>query len=297
MKTKPEPFFPPPTFDSVPDDPRKLKVTRPNDDGEILVRGAVPGREFRDGGDAPARPEPLGPEPLEPVGTVGWVCAKWPDYLLARRAHKLAIRRGALPPEEFDQAETDYWAYYAHRLTREERTGLANGRLVAIVRPVEPVWEKGDLLEITGKQSARVGAITRTLKGWRTEIVIQDFRTFYMKRTVGGSSQPKTDEQGYAADPTEGEIERARFDGAYTQTEDQAVPEGGEVLEDKLHRRLHAEASMEKAMGQAKKRKQATEAQLEAALAEARAKHRKSTARHLERRLASLRGKSVKRAA
>src|SRR6185312_10062681 len=100
-RTKAEPFFPPPTFDSVPDDPRKLRVTRPNSDGEILDRGAVRVEEFRDGGDAPRRPERLGPEPLEPVGTLGWICAKWIDYRSALHAHKLAIRRGALPPEEF----------------------------------------------------------------------------------------------------------------------------------------------------------------------------------------------------
>jgi len=280
---KPEPHFPPPTFEDVPESRRKLKVTKPNSDGEILVRGEVPVDEFRDGGTAPRRPEALGPEPQEPVGSPGWICAKWPDYLLAQRAHKQAIRRGALPPEEFEQAEAEYWAYYARKLTRSERLDLASGRAIAIVRPVEPVWGRGEILMISGKQSARVEAITRTLKGWRTEIVIEDFRTFFMKRTVSGSSKPKTDDQGYAADPTPDEIERARLDGAYTQAEEQAVPDGGDVLEDKLHARLHAEASMKGALSATKKRIRLDKHLLEERLNEARRKNWASTVRRLER--------------
>lgn len=283
MTAKPEPFFPPPTFDSVPEDPRKLRVVRPNSDGEILVRGRVSVNEFRDGADAPTLPELLGPEPEKPVGTLGWVCARWSDYLLARRAHQLAIRRGALAGDEFEKAQVDYWAYYAEKLTREERADLASGRIVAIVRPVPPVWKRGDLLPITAKMSARVGMITRVLKGWRTEVTIQDFRTFFMKRTVGGSSKPRTDEQGYAADLTADEIERARLDGAYTQTEEQAVPDGGEVLEDKLHRRLHQEQSMGNALKQAKGRRKVTMARLEERLEEARRKHWATG--HIERQI------------
>jgi hypothetical protein len=291
---KPTPHFPPPTFESVPTN-GKVRVTQPNaETGEILVRGSVPVAEFRNDGQAPQRPERLPAEPQPPVGTVGWVRVKWSDYLLSRRDFKAAIRRGALPPEEFDRAEEAYWAYFAHKLTREERRDLVNGSIVAIIRPVEPVWEKGEVLELNGKQSARVEAITRVLKGWRTEVVIEDFRTFYMKHIVGGSSKPRTDGHGFAAEPTDDEKERARLDGAYVQTEAQAVPEGGEVLEDKLHRRLHQEQSMRNALTQSKGRVRVSRFLLEERLNEARKKHRTSTVRHLERQLENLSRKQGK---
>jgi hypothetical protein len=44
---KPKPFFPPPTFDSVPDGGR-LKITRPNKNGEVVVEGSVPPSRFRE---------------------------------------------------------------------------------------------------------------------------------------------------------------------------------------------------------------------------------------------------------
>ncbi len=286
--------FPPPTFDSVPAS-GKVKVTQPNPEtGEIVVRGAVPVAEFQGDGQAPQRPERLPAEPQPPVGSIGWICASWDRYLLARRAFKAAVRRGALPPDEFDQAEEQYWAYFAHKLTREERRDLARGTTVAIVRPVEPVWEKGEVLPLSNKMSARIDSFTRTLKGWRTEVVIEDFRSFFMKSTVGGSSVPTTDDEGFAAEPTKDEIERARLDGAYTQTEEQAVPESGEVMEDKLHRRLHQEQSMKNAMAQSKGRVRASRFRLEERLNEARKKHRRSTVRHLERQLASLAEKESK---
>ncbi|HEY6731867.1 MAG TPA: hypothetical protein VI039_12690 [Solirubrobacterales bacterium] len=291
-KQKPEPHFPPPTFESVPEEGKvngKLRVTKPNaETGEILVRGAVPVKEYRGDGQAPERPKRLPPEPVEPLGTVGWIRARWFDYRLALHKYKAAVRAGALAGEEFDQAEADYWAFFAHKLSREERSELAKGKTAAIVRPVEPVWEKGEVYELSGKQRARVEKTTRTLKGWRTEFVIEDFRSFFLKSTVGGSSAPKTDDEGFAAEPTASEIERARFDGAYTQTEAQAVPDGGEVLEDKLHRRLHEEQSMKNAMAQSKGRVLVTRHNLEQRLHDALKKHRRSTARYLERQLAQL---------
>lgn len=282
---KPEPHIPPPTFEDVPEDRSKLKVTKLTATGEIIVRNQVPVKEFRGDARAPERPKRLQPEPQEPVGTVGWVCAKWIDYRLALHQRKAAIRAGALPPEEFDKAEEEYWAYFAHTLTREERRDLARGRVVAIVRPVEPEWKKGEVLHLTKKLSARVDSITRTLKGWRTEVVIEDFRSFFMKGTVGGSSVPTTDDEGFAAEPTSDEIERARLDGAYTQTEEQAVPEGGEVLEDRLHRRLHQEAAMKRAMAMSAGKVRTDRLYLEHRLNDARKKHQRSTVKVLERKV------------
>jgi hypothetical protein len=284
-QSKPQPHFPPPTFADVPGDKGKLRVTRPTETGEIVVRGAVSVREYRQDGQAPNRPKRLPSEPLEPVGSRGWICAKWFDYRLALHEYKRAIRQGALAGVEFDRAEEEYWAYFARRLTRLERSDLVNGRAVAIVRPVEPEWQRGDMLPLAAKQSVRVDGVTRTLKGWRTEFGIQDFRSFFMKSTVGGSSQPQTDDDGYAAEPTDGEIERARFDGAYTQTEAQAVPEGGEVLEDKLHRRLHQEAAMKTAMARSRGRVRVSRQHLEERLNDARKKHQRATVRVLERKL------------
>jgi hypothetical protein len=225
---------------------------------------------------------------------MGWLCAKWPDYKLALRDFKAAIRRGALPPAEFDKAEAEYWSYFAHKLTRRERADLRSGRAAAILRPVEPAWGKGEILQLSAKQSVRVESFTRTLKGWRTEVVLQDFRSFFMKSTVGGSSVPKTDEDGYAAEPTSDEIERARLDGAYTQTEDQAVPDGGEVLEGKLHRRLHAAADMKRALAHSTRKVRADRLSIERQLQEARKKYQRSTVKVLERKLKAAKSHELK---
>ena len=291
---KAEPHFPPPTFESVPEEKAKVKVTKPIETGEIIVRGAVRVEAFRNDAGAPEPPERLQPEPQPPVGTIGWICAKWPDYKLALRDFKAALRRGALPPAEFDKAEAEYWSYFAHKLTRQERADLRSGRATAILRPVEPVWEKGEVLQLSAKQSVRVESFTRTLKGWRTEVVFEDFRSFFMKSTVGGGSTPKTDEDGYAAEPTADEIERARLDGAYTQTEDQAVPDGGEVLEDKLHRRLHAGADMKRALAHSTGKVRVDRLSLERRLADARKKHQRSTVKVLERKLKAAKASELK---
>lgn len=46
MRRKPEPHFPPPTLDSVPKSGR-VKVTKPNEAGEILIEGAVSPEHFK----------------------------------------------------------------------------------------------------------------------------------------------------------------------------------------------------------------------------------------------------------
>lgn len=55
ITVKPEPHFPPPTLDSVPKG-GKVKVTKPNEAGEIVIEGAVPVGRFK-----PERPSFITP--------------------------------------------------------------------------------------------------------------------------------------------------------------------------------------------------------------------------------------------
>ncbi|HYH54007.1 MAG TPA: hypothetical protein VD761_07735 [Solirubrobacterales bacterium] len=273
--TKPEPHFPPPTFDGLPDK-GKVKWTRPDPEtGEVVIRGAVPVGEFRDEAQIPDPPAfPTKPNP--PTGSIGWIAVQWPAYEQRKEDFKAAKERYKVEAKE-------YWDHFAEKLTRRERRDLSRGRIVAVVRPFEPAWEKGDRLPITDKITAIVEAVKEIDDGYRTTVVIEDFRSFYLKPIVSGSSKPKSDEHGFGVpvDPTT--EEQARLDGAYTQSED--TFDAGDVLEDKLHSRLHREAAMKNAMAQSKGRVRASRFRLEERLNEARKKHQRSTVKVLERKL------------
>jgi hypothetical protein len=189
------------------------------------------------------------------------------------------------------EAEIAYWEAYATSLTREERTQLAGGQATSVLRPIPASWRKGDRVDIASNVEAEVFETEETLKGHRTIFRIVDFRPLLPKRIVGGSSKPRTDDQGYATEVTKKEEERARVDGAYTTSRALAVSDTEDELDDKLHQRLHAEASMANAMKGAKRRVRVSKLQLEQRLADARKKHRRSTVRYLERQIASMEDK------
>lgn len=254
--------------------------------GEIIER-VVPATEFREEAQVPDPPAyPTKPKP--PTGSVGWIAVQWSAYEEAK--------------EEFEEAKKqykveakNYWDHFAEKLTRKERRDLARTEIVAIIRPFEPAWQRGDRLPITDKMTAVVHSVTEIEDGYRTEVVVEDFRSFYLKPIVGGSSKPKSDERGYGIPVDAGTEEQARLDGAYTQAGD--AFNAGDVLEDKLYNRIHAQAQIGNALAQSRGRVKVSRFRLETRLNEARKAHRRSTVRHLERQLESLAEKEGKPAA
>lgn len=194
---------------------------------------------------------------------------------------------GVLYMFRYREEEVAFWEAHATILTKPERSNLANGRSTSSLRPIKPEWEVGDCIEVATNVIAEVIELIEGYRGWGTVFKVSDFRPWYMKQIVGGSRRPKTDEDGYAAPVNKAEEEAARVDGAYTRSRHLAVPdsEDADVMDDKLHQRLHAEASMGNALKQSKRRVRASKMQLEQRLADARAKHQRSTVKVLERKI------------
>ncbi len=184
--------------------------------------------------------------------------------------------------------EIAYWEAHGASLTQDERRDFASGRATAVLRPIPPAWQKDDRVDVADKIEATVFETEETLRGHRTVFRVLDCRPWYLKQTVGGGTRPKVDQYGYPAELNDGEKERARVDGAYTRSASLAVPDSGDVMDDKLTARLHAEQSMGNALKQWKGRARTSKLQLEQRLAEAHRKHRRSTARHLQRQLDQL---------
>jgi hypothetical protein len=193
------------------------------------------------------------------------------------------------------EEEIAFWEAHANCLTREERSKLARGQATAVQRPLEPAWCKGQRVDVANNVEAEVLEVEENLQGHRTTFRVVDFRPLLPKRVVGGGIRPQVDEFGYPKELTDDEKERARVDGAYTRSAELAVPGVDDELDDKLHQRLNAEASMKTAMQGSHGRVRASKLDLERRLADARAKHRRSTERYLERQIKSLDGKEEKK--
>ncbi len=194
------------------------------------------------------------------------------------------------------EKELAYWEAHASCLTREERRDIANGRTTSVLRPIPPAWSKGDCVDVADKIEATVVEMEFTHRGHRSVFCVLDCRPWYLKQTVGGGSRPKVDEYGYPAELNDGEKERARVDGAYTRSASLAVPDSGDVMDDKLTARLHAEQSMSNALKQWKGRARTSKIRLEHRLLDARNKNRRSTVRYLERQLDKIEEKDEKAA-
>lgn len=147
-----------------------------------------------------------------------------------------------------------YWEAFSNKLTGDERSAIASDQSSSVLRPVEPKWQKGDSFEVAANVTATVDSGEWTLRGHRTTFRITDRRVLLVKRGAG-----------------------------YTTSPDQAVKEAGGVLDEKLHQRLHAEASAATALRQSTQRIRGESQSLEQRLAEARRKNWHSTVRYLER--------------
>jgi hypothetical protein len=199
---------------------------------------------------------------------------------------------------DYRELEIEYWEAHASTLTKAERSNLANARSMSSLRPIKPSWEVGERIEVVTNVTAEVLEVVESFRGWGTVFKVSDFRPWYMKQIVGGSRRPKTDEQGYAAPVDKAEEEAARVDGNYTRSRHLAVPdtEDSDVMDDKLHQRLHAEAAMGNALKQWRGRARTSKMRLEQRLVDARKKNRRSTVRYLERQLEALDDKRKKAA-
>lgn len=181
-----------------------------------------------------------------------------------------------------------YWAFFSNHLHRDEQRRLARLETCSILRPVQPCWQVGDRMYVAASMEAEVVEIAESPRGFGTVFLIHDHREFLLKRGVLGDDVPKTDEDGYAPGVTPREQERARLDGAYTTNHGGAVDDGGLVLDPEAARRLHPDQSADNALTQSRARVEVTTGRLKRRLAEAKAKHRTSTVRYLERQLKSL---------
>lgn len=230
------------------------------------------------------KPDPATGELVEEVVPADHFASKLPARPKPRPQREFPCSRAWQALHAFDhlEAEAEYWAAHSDCLSREERRLLASEHS-SVLRPVRPTWRKGEVLRVANNVEAKVGATEWTLRGWRTVFKVTDHRAWLLKQTVGGGGRPRVDAHGYPADLTSVEKDRARVDGAYTRSPALSVPDAGEVMDDKLHRHLHAEQSMANAMKQTKQRIRLDGMRLEMRLDEARKKKWRSTVRYLER--------------
>lgn len=243
------------------------------------------------------KPNPQTGEVTEAIVEADHFKPRQPRLPARTELREFPCQPGWIPLHVFDrlEPEADFWAAHGKTLTREERSQIAGGRTSSVQRPVEPEWVKGDKLRAANNVDVEVIETEENLRGYRTVFRVIDFRPLLPKRIVGGSSKPKTDEQGYPVDHMdETEEQRARVDGAYTTSRALAVADTDDELDDKLHQRLHAEASMARAMSGAKRRKRVTLIAIEERLNIARKKYRAGEVRYLERQKESLKRKEEK---
>jgi hypothetical protein len=259
----------------------KVRVTTPNPEtGEIIER-VIPAKSLR-----PKPPkEPVAPQLDERLITIvkrGEVWGATGRSVVAVTAHREALlhyREILLP---------GYWAHFSNHLRRDEQRKLARGEGMAVVRPVAPHWEIGDRMYVAADMEAEVIKLTQNDEGYATVFKIYDYREVLLKRGVLGDDIPQTDKHGYPPELTPTEKERARLEGAYTTSPARAVNEAGAVMDEAAIRRIHADQSASNAVTQSNGRVQVTKGRLLRRIAEAKAKHRTSTVRHLERELERL---------
>lgn len=252
----------------------KVRVIKPNPEtGEIIER-VIPQRDFRP--QLPSRPK------------------------VDHRRVAMVARKGADGPTEgptgrsvvyligHREREIEYWEAHRITLTRQERRQLAAGEVASTLRPIRPDWQPGERFHLVSDMEAEVLEVTESPRGYGTIFRVHDHRLRYLKRGVIGSEVPKTDEHGFAPELTPTEIERAHQESAYTTNPSKAVDEAGAIMDEDAYQRIHGEQSATNAVVQSKGRVKVSEARLLERLAEAQAKHRRSTVRHLERQLESL---------
>jgi hypothetical protein len=262
----------------------KVRVVKPNTEtGEILER-VIPAKSLR-----PKPPkEPVAPQLDERLITMVKRDEVWGATgrsVIAMTSHREALlhyREILLPA---------YWAHFSNHLRRDEQRRLAREGARAVVRPVEPHWQIGDRMYVAADMEAEVVRLTKTGESFATVFKIYDYREVLLKRGVLGDDIPQTDKHGYAPELTPTEKERARLEGAYTTSPARAIDDAGAVMDEAALRRIHAEQSAANALTQTCGRVEVTKGRLLRRIAEARAKHRTSTVRHLERELGHLEAK------
>lgn len=186
------------------------------------------------------------------------------------------------------ELEIEYWEAHRVTLTRDERRLLSRGEGTSTLRPIRPDWQPGDRFFIVTDMEAEVLEVTKSVRGYGTIFRVHDHRLRYLKRGVIGTDVPVTDAHGFAPELTAAEIEKAHQESAYTTAPSKAIDEAGAIMDEEVYQRIHGEQSATNALVQSKARVKVTEERLLQSLSEAQAKHRRSTARRLERQLESL---------
>lgn len=256
--------------------PSHVIVRRPDPETGELVEFTVGARHFKP--SAPRPPRIRTPKRVSGPGACG---LRW-----------LAVH-------ELREKELLYWLGYRLRLTRSERLAIAAGSSSSVIRPIEPDWETGDVLDVVKDLTAevvetswlkrRVGGPFENDLQYRTRFHLSDQRPLLLRRGVIGSGSQPVDEIGDPLLPTPSEIEQARVDSAYTSIPSRAVDGSGEEVDESLHRRLHRDTSAKMAKSQARlTRKQKIE-RLGERIDQARENGEKRKIRILERQLQSLR--------
>lgn len=248
----------------------KVRVTTTNHKtGEIIER-VIPAKDFR--------PKP----PKRPVVDERRVT-------LVQRGKTLgATGRSAVYMASHREAEVEFWVFHDHILTREERRAFLRDGDRSVLRPLAPAWKVGDRMFVAANMEAEVLEMTESARGFGTVFKVHDYRVIYLKRGVLGSLIEKTDDHGYAPVLTPEQKQKASQDSAYTGTGSQAIDDAGAVMDPEALQRIHIDQSATNAVTQSKGRVQVTKGRLLRRLAEAKAKHRTSTVRHLKRQLERL---------
>lgn len=251
----------------------KVRVTTPDKEtGEIIER-VIPAKDFRPKLPSAPKVDERRITLVQRGDTIG-PTGRSVVYMASHREREIA-----------------YWAAFANILTPVERRALAKGDAASVLRPLPPAWEVGDRMFVAANMEAEVIEATESPRGYGTVFKVHDYRVMYLKRGVLGSGPAKSDEDGYAPVLTPTEKARASQESAYTGSASQAIDEAGAVMDEEALRRIHSEKSAADTITQGKGRVQVTEGRLLRRLAEARAKNRSSTVRHLERELGRLRAK------
>jgi hypothetical protein len=245
----------------------KVRVIKPDKEtGEIIER-VIPAKDFR------PKP-PAFPKLDERLIT-----------LVHRKDSQGPTGKSVIAMFAHREAVIAYWAYYAHILTREERREMARGKSTSVLRDLPASWKVGDRMFVAANMEAEVTEITESVRGHGAVFRVHDHREVLLKRGVLGDVIPKTDKHGYAAAVTPQQKEKAGIESAYTTSASQAIDEAGAVMDEAAFRRIHIEQSADNALTQSKGRVQVTKGRLRRRIVEAKAKHRTSTERHLQRQL------------
>jgi hypothetical protein len=214
-----------------------------------------------------------------------------------RPANSFGVQLPSKPTKPDPDAWRNFWGAHSECLSREERRKIARGLSQASLRPLEfkPAWQKGDVLEVASGLSAEVMSLSWSRDGYVTLFRLVDHRPLLMAQTMGGAGVPWVDENGYPVTYSESVKEAARIDGAYTRSTSQGVADAGEVLDESVLKRLHADTAIGSARKRKRKRVHVDLDRAETRLEEAKAKHWATG--HIERQIAKLKARRTKEAA